>query len=91
MALRVGLLHGFELVDDRLRVGELVALGEKVGEEMRQRRGAKRRAQILERVGPAIVDAVGRVIIDPPLGKFLAGGVLRVRARLAIDSTALLV
>ena len=35
-----------------------VALGEHVGEKMRQRRGAERRAQILERVAPAVIDAL---------------------------------
>src|SRR5947199_7114260 len=74
MAVRIGLLESFELVEDRLHIGELVAFGEKVREEMRQRCRTKRRAQILERVCPAIVYAVGRIGIDPPLGKFLGGG-----------------
>lgn len=42
MAVTVGLPESFELVDDRLHIGELVAFGEKVREEMRQRCGAKR-------------------------------------------------
>ena len=73
MAFGIGLCKRFELVDDRLHVGVLVAFGEEVGKEVRQRRGAKRRAQILERVGPAIVDAVGRVVGDPSLVNSLLG------------------
>ena len=47
MAFRLGLLKGFELVEDRLQIGIFVPFGEKVREEMCQRRRAKRRAQIL--------------------------------------------
>src|SRR5918994_977266 len=73
MAVRLGLLESFELVDDRFQIRKFVAFSEKVRKEMRQRRRPKRRAQILERVRPAIVYAVGRVGLDPPLGKFLGG------------------
>ena len=45
MAVRIGLLESFELVEDRLHIGELVAFGEKVREEMRQRCRTKRRAR----------------------------------------------
>jgi hypothetical protein len=68
VAVRVGLLQSFELVEDRLHVREHVPFGEKIGEEMRQGRRAKRRDQILERVSPAIVDAVLCVGVDAPLG-----------------------
>ncbi len=44
MAFRVGLLESLELVNDRLHTGEPVAFGEKIREEMRQRRCAKCRA-----------------------------------------------
>src|SRR5262245_9595737 len=73
MTFWIGLRERFELVNDRLHVGVLVAFGKKIGEEMSQRSGAKRRTQILERVGPAIVDAIGRVVGDPSLGEFLVG------------------
>src|SRR5919106_3532280 len=79
MDVMIGPLESFELMEDGLQIGVLVAFGEKVREEMRQRRRTKRRAQILERVSPAIVYAVGRVGIDPPLGKFLGGVVTRAR------------
>ena len=73
MAFGIGLRERFELVDDRLHVGVFVAFGEEVRKEMRHRCGAKRRAQILERVGPAIVDTVGRVVGDSSLSEFLVG------------------
>src|SRR5438093_7648023 len=79
MAVRIGLLESFELVEDRLHIGELVALSEKVRKEIRQRRRTKHRAQILEHVCPAIVYAVGRIGIDPPLSKFLSGVVTGAR------------
>jgi hypothetical protein len=50
-------LEGQELADNRVEVGLRVALGEPVGEVYRQRRLAKRRAQVLEGVIPAIADA----------------------------------
>src|SRR5919108_2668723 len=71
MTLRIGLLESFELVNDRLHIGEFVSFGEKVCEEMCQRRCTKRWAQILESVCPAVVYAIRRVGVDPSLGKFL--------------------
>src|SRR5262245_34044096 len=71
MAVRIRLRERFELMDDRFHVGVSVAFAEKVRKEVRQWSGAKRRAEIFERVSPAIVDASGRVIIDPPFGEFL--------------------
>src|SRR5262245_8765861 len=65
----IGLCQRSELVDDRFHISVSVAFAEKIRKEMRQRRRTKRRAHIFERVGPAIVDALGRVIIDAPLGE----------------------
>ena len=79
MAFGIGLCESFELVDDRLHIGVFIAFGEEVRKEMRQRCGAKRRAQIFERVGPAIVDAIGRVVGDSSLGEFLVGVVTGAR------------
>ena len=44
MLLGVGLRQCLELVDDRLHVGVLIAFGEKIREEMRQRSSTKGRA-----------------------------------------------
>ena len=41
MAFGLGLCESFELMDDRLHVGMFVTLREEVGEEVRQRSGAK--------------------------------------------------
>jgi hypothetical protein len=57
-------LKGQELADNRLEVGVRVALGEHVGEVHRQRRLAKRRAQVLEGVIPAIADDPVCVLLD---------------------------
>src|SRR5690349_22881826 len=50
VVLWVGRRVGLELMDDRVDIAELVALAEHVGEERRERRGAKRRAHVVEGV-----------------------------------------
>ena len=72
MILRVRRRMRLELMDDRVDVAEFVALAEHVGEERRQRRGAERRAQIVEGVAPAEVDAVFLVVGDAAMGEFFA-------------------
>jgi len=79
VAVRIGLCESLELVDDGLHIGVFITFAEKVGEEMRQRRRAKPRTQILERIGPAIIDAVGSIIIDAPFGEFFSGVVAGAR------------
>src|SRR4051812_40352810 len=71
MAFRVGLRECLELMDDRLHVGVSVAFGKEVCKEVRQRSRAERGAQVLEGIRPAIIDAIGSVVGDSPLGKFL--------------------
>lgn len=71
MPFGIGLRQRFELMNDRLHVSVAIALGKEVCKEVRQRCRAKRRAKIFERVSPAIIDAIGRVIGDSALGKFL--------------------
>src|SRR5262245_62970285 len=46
---------------------------------MRERRCAKRGAQILERVSPAVASALGGISVDPSLGEFLGGVVAGAR------------
>ena len=66
-------LEGQKLADNRVEVGLRVALGEHVGEVHRQRRLAKRRAQVLEGVIPAIADAPVCVLLDAMPRELLAG------------------
>ena len=69
---RVRLRQRFELMDDGLYIGVPVAFAEKVREKMRQRSRAKGCAQVFEGVGPAVIDAVGRVVGNSSFGEFLA-------------------
>src|SRR5262245_20923590 len=62
-----------ELIDDRLHVGMLISLGEHIGKEMCQWSRTERRAQILESVAPAIVDALLLVGGDAMLGELPPG------------------
>src|SRR5690242_492577 len=71
--LGVRLGQRLKLINDRLRVGVRVAPSEQIGEVVRQRRGAERRAEILERVTPAVIDALRGVGGDAARGELLAG------------------
>ena len=79
MAFRVGRRERFELMDDGLHVCVLIAFNEEVRKEVRQGSRAKRRTEIFERVGPAIIEAAGLVVGDPPLREFLVGVVTGAR------------
>ena len=70
MAFGIGLGQSAELVNDRFRIRMFVALAEHVGEEMRHRCHAKRRAHIFERVAPAVTNSLRGIIIDTLLGEF---------------------
>src|ERR1043165_1533520 len=71
VAFGIRLSQSFELMNDRLRIRVLVSFAEEIREKMRQRCRPEACAQILERVSPAVIDALCRVVGDPPLREFL--------------------
>jgi len=71
--LRVRRRVGLELMDDRVDVAKLIALAEHIGKEGSERRGAERRAHVVEGVAPAEVDSVFLVVGDALVREGFAG------------------